>query len=112
MRIIALSGLATIVRFLDFEGAGQIRTLQQPTDNGAIDLGCLTSPGKWTVDETRCDAFSGTREDNYTISLNTSIGFPLGIDNVDVAAREGLTAMTWMVSDGQDSNFARVGFLL
>jgi hypothetical protein len=97
--------LGAMVMALDFEGTGQIRTLHGPTDNVGPDIGCLTSQGEWTADNTQCDVFTGIRRDNYTITLNTSTGLPLGLDNVVVVAREGLTETTWMVGDLQGRTF-------
>lgn len=97
MRLLLSLSLATMAMALDFEGKGQIRTLNVQAENTVTDLGCLTSQAQWTADNTQCDVFTGTRQNNYTITLNTSTGFPLGLDNVDVAAREGLTETNWMV---------------
>lgn len=97
MRPVFLLLLFTSAIALDFQGTGQIRTLQANTIG--TDLGCLTSQAQWTADNTQCNTFSGTRKNNYTITLNTSTGVPLGLNNIDVAAQEGLTATTWMVSE-------------
>lgn len=40
----------------DFTGLGQLRTLYIGDDHD--DLGCVTSSGKWTTDESQCGFFS------------------------------------------------------
>lgn len=105
MKILISIMLGAMVTALDFEGTGQIRTLHGPTENTGADIGCLTSQAQWTADNTQCDVFTGIRKDNYTITLNTSTGLPLGLDNVVVVARDGLTKTTWMVRDIQGRTY-------
>lgn len=63
----------------DFSGLGQIRTLY--IGRGHDDLGCLTSAGKWTVDESKCGTFAAEQISNSTFHLFA----PEGGCGVDVA---------------------------
>jgi len=51
----------------DFTGLGQLRTLYIGDDHQ--DLGCVTSAGKWTVDEAECGAFAAQPLDNGVFQL-------------------------------------------
>jgi uncharacterized membrane protein len=46
----------------DFTGLGQIRTVYIGSNHE--DLGCLTSAGQWTVDESQCGTFVTAQIDN------------------------------------------------
>ncbi len=63
----------------DFAGLGQIRTLY--IGRGHDDLGCLTSTGKWTADESQCGTFAAEQIGNSTFHLSV----PEGGCGVDVA---------------------------
>ncbi|KAH6839500.1 hypothetical protein B0I37DRAFT_235736 [Chaetomium sp. MPI-CAGE-AT-0009] len=51
----------------DFTGLGQLRTLYIGSDHD--DLGCVTSAGKWTTDESQCGVFSAERIANGQFQL-------------------------------------------
>ncbi len=63
----------------DFTGFGQIRTLY--IERTHDDLGCLTSAGKWTVDEAQCGTFSVYQLSDSTFHLLA----PEGACGIDVA---------------------------
>jgi hypothetical protein len=72
-----LSAVAVDPKAKDFTGLGQIRTLYIERDHN--DLGCLTSAGKWTVDEAQCGTFSTEQISDSTFHLSAPEG-PCGID--------------------------------
>lgn len=101
MKLLLILSLFTGAIALDFQGTGQLRALQgYPTDGRGTDLGCLDSQGQWTANEAECDIFSGTRTNNYTITLTTSAGLPCGRDNIQFVCQAGLSAenTNWQVS--------------
>lgn len=51
----------------DFTGLGQIRTLY--IGRGHDDLGCLTSAGKWTANESLCGTFAAEQISDVTFHL-------------------------------------------
>jgi hypothetical protein len=66
---IALAATASAQDKRWFEGKGQLRTLY--ADDPYQDLGCLTSAGKWTVDEPLCGTFEGVWISEYNFNLTS-----------------------------------------
>jgi hypothetical protein len=99
--ILLLAGLVTAQ--IDFSGTGQIRTLWTIGDHA--DLGCLTSEGKWTSNNSSCGTFSGERSSNGTVfKVSTSAGgcgievatFKCG-DEVDAAFGVGPQSLFYLL---------------
>lgn len=104
MKLLFFLSLLVSARALEWQGKGQLRALQGwPMENRGSDQGCITRQGKWTVNEAQCDLFSGTRKDNFTVTVTTSDGVPCGLDepgNARFVCQKGMTAdrANWMVS--------------
>jgi hypothetical protein len=65
--LLALSALLPSTLAKDFTGFGQLRTLHIGSDHS--DLGCVTSAGKWTTDESQCGVFSAEQLANGQFQL-------------------------------------------
>ncbi|KAK4182568.1 hypothetical protein QBC35DRAFT_444985 [Podospora australis] len=92
--VISTFGVAsTAAQSTYFSGLGQVRTFYV-RDNHE-DLGCLTSAGKWTTNNSLCGNFTANRatpSPNYSVSwtLSTSAG-PCGIETVTLKCKPGIT---------------------
>ncbi|KAK4151556.1 hypothetical protein C8A00DRAFT_35807 [Chaetomidium leptoderma] len=73
-----LSTAIAASRTPDFTGVGQIRTLYIGT--GHEDLGCLTSTGKWTIDESQCGTFAAAKANDNSFHLFATEEGGCGID--------------------------------
>ncbi|AEO69690.1 uncharacterized protein THITE_2053822 [Thermothielavioides terrestris NRRL 8126] len=79
--LLALSALFTAAAAdtpQDFTGLGEIRTLYIWPDHP--DLGCLTSAGQWTTNETLCGSFTTQWTSNLTFYLSATATGSCGID--------------------------------
>lgn len=73
----ALTLTVPVTAARDFSGLGQIRTLYITDDHE--DLGCLTSQGRWTADESQCGTFVAVR-DAHDFKLAAVDGGKCGVD--------------------------------
>jgi hypothetical protein len=72
----------------DFTGLGQIRTLY--IGRGHDDLGCLTSAGKWTTDESLCGTFAAAQISDVTFHLFAPKAGGCGIDVATFKCGDGV----------------------
>ncbi|KXX82950.1 hypothetical protein MMYC01_200417 [Madurella mycetomatis] len=82
---LALTVPVTVAR--DFSGLGQIRTLYIRDDHE--DLGCLTSQGRWTTDESQCGTFVAVR-DAHDFKLTALDGGKCGVDVATFKCGQGV----------------------
>ncbi|KAL2189191.1 hypothetical protein L209DRAFT_752412 [Thermothelomyces heterothallicus CBS 203.75] len=79
-----------------FTGHGQLRALHNTGDHE--DLGCLTSEGKWTVEEPLCGVFAADRIDDYQFRLRSIEAGECGVDVATFKCGGGVKAAgfgTW-----------------
>lgn len=98
--LLALSALLPAVcaeqKRSDFVGLGQLRTLYIGT--GHEDLGCLTSAGQWTVDESQCGVFAAAPLDNGVFHLFAPKTGGCGVDVATFKCGGGVKGATFGVS--------------
>ena len=81
----------------DFTGLGQLRTLYIGDDHD--DLGCVTSSGKWTTDESKCGFFSVESLPNGQFQLFApQAAGGCGIDVATFKCGQGVKGATFGVS--------------
>ncbi|KAL2195399.1 hypothetical protein P885DRAFT_79339 [Corynascus similis CBS 632.67] len=76
--LLPLSAAAAVAKRPAFTGPGQLRTFYIRGDHE--DLGCVTSEGKWTVDESQCGVFVTERLDSNQFHLRALKAGQCGID--------------------------------
>lgn len=76
--LLALAALLPVsIAASAFDGRGQLRTLYISGDHE--DLGCLTSDGKWTVNEDQCGVFIADRINEAEYYLSSEKAGPCGV---------------------------------
>lgn len=90
---IALVALAGFASATTFSGTGQLRALA--SGNGS-DLGCITDSGAWTVNDTLCGNFTGTRSSTVYTTI-TSLDGPCTLEDSNFVCGTDITALQFWV---------------